>query len=451
MERGRVPGWVWVVLGLVHVLALVWALHGGHWNFPDSERYRQAAANLVQHGQLYAQAWPFYAPQGKAVQEFTIRPLGYPAVLVALESFEANPWPVLLVQNGLSMLMVGTVLSWWARRARPRPRQWAGALALVLTFPAQLIYANGVMSESFLQSWLLGLVAVAVVFCRTGKLRYWAALAGSVILALLFKPVCCLLAVGLGIGGLVVAWRKRRLSLGVVGLLPVLVMVAYMAWNQQRTGYFHYSSITEINLLHYNAAGVVRQLEGAVAEETWVARVLREADGQVSFAARQQLIQKSAEKVLLAHPGVYVRQHLLGMAAFFLDPGRFDVSEFLGLAPLAGGGLLAQARAGGLWRAVGQLPLGLLAALLVVLLANIARLVLAVRGFRQLGREAGAWRTGRWVAVGLLAYLAILTGPLGAARFLMPAWPLLLGLALLGLRGPVAAPATAPAAGAASA
>ncbi len=43
----------------------------------------------------------------------------------------------------------------------------------------------------------------------------------------------------------------------------------------QRTGYFHFSSIAEINLLHYNAAGVVRQLDGPAAEEKWVAGVLQ--------------------------------------------------------------------------------------------------------------------------------------------------------------------------------
>ncbi|GAA4032069.1 hypothetical protein GCM10022409_15370 [Hymenobacter glaciei] len=221
-------------------------------------------------------------------------------------------------------------------------------------------------------------------------------------------------------------------------MVPLLVMGVYMAWNQQRTGYFHFSSITEINLLHYNAAGVVRQLEGPAAEESWVAQVLREADAKADFAARQQVIQQKSEAVLLAHPWVYARQHLTGMVAFFLDPGRFDISEFLGLEPLKGGGLLAQVRTGGLWGAVRQLPLGQLAALLVVLLANTTRVVLAAWGFCQLGRGPREWQVARWLAVGLLVYLALLTGPLGAARFLMPAWPLLLGLALMGMRGPAA-------------
>ncbi|MCI1189288.1 hypothetical protein MON38_17835 [Hymenobacter sp. DH14] len=379
------------------------------------------------------------------MQEFTIRPPGYPAMLVALGGV-AGPWLVLLVQNGLSVLALGVVLGWWGRRAHPLPQQWLAAVALALTFPAQLIYANAVMSEGMLQILLLGLVAALLAFYRTGKWRYWLGAAAAVALALLLKPVCGLLAGAFALAGLVAGWRTRQAWAVIIGLLPLLVAGAYMAWNQQRTGYFHFSSITEINLLHYNAAGVVRQVDGAAAEEAWVAKVLRAANAQQSFAARQQLIQTEAGAVLRAHPWVYARQHLLGMMTFFLDPGRFDISEFLGLAPLAGGGLLAQVRAGGLWRAIGQLPWGLLAGLLLILLANITRLLLAVRGFRELGQGTGPERAGRWLAVGLLAYLALMTGPLGAARFLMPAWPLLLALALAGLRAPtrpVSAAATA--------
>ena len=437
MERARVPGWVWAMLVGAHLLTFVWALHSGHWNFPDSGRYRQAAVNIVQQGQLYAREWPIAGPHGQAVQELSIRPPGYPAVLLALDSATGAPWLVLLVQNALSLLILAMVLTEWGQRTAPTARQWVGAVALTLTFPAQLIYANAVMSEGILQSVLLGLVGLLLLFYRTDDLRYWLGAAGAVTVALLLKPVCSLLAVGLGIGGLVLAWRRKRWLLLAVGMLPLLVASSYMSWNWQRTGYFHFSSITEINLLHYNAAGVVRQLEGATAEEVWVASVLRRANAQRTFAARQHVIQREAEAVLRKHPVVYAQQHVLGMAAFFLDPGRFDMSEFWGWAPLAGGGLLAQVRANGWWHTIMQLPWGVLGVLLAVLVANSLRLLLAVRGFKQLGRQGTKTeRAGRWLAVGVLAYLAVLTGPLGAARFLMPAWPLLLGLALAGLRAP---------------
>ena len=434
MASTRVPGWVWVVLVGIHLLALGWALNHRTWAFTDTDRYVQAAENLRLHGQLYARPWTGDAPRGQAVQEFTIRPVGYPLAVWGLGG--TGPWPValLIFQNLLSLLNVGVVLVWWARRGQPRTTHWIWAGASILTFPAQFIYANAVMSEMLLQTVVVAMAALILQFIKTRQNRYFAGAAGVVVLALLLKPVFCPLAAVLAGLGVVLAGWQRRFALALIGGVPLVVVGLYMGWNKQRTGYFHFSSIAEINLLQYNAAGLVRQLAGPAAEEKWVTQVLQEANAQPDFKARQHLIRARASAMLWAHPVVYARQQAQGMAAFFLDPGRFDVSQFLGLAPPAGGGLLAQARAGKLLRAVVSLPVPLLGWLAMVLLANGSRLVLAIRGLRRLRTEGPMLRYGRWVAVGLLLYVAILTGPLGAARFLVPVWPLLLGLALVGLK-----------------
>ncbi|MBO2011759.1 hypothetical protein [Hymenobacter negativus] len=355
-------------------------------------------------------------------------------MILALAGEGSRPVVLLMFQNLLSLFAIGTVFWVWAWWARPWGRQWVWAVLCALTFPAQLIYANAIMSEIMLQAVVLALLAACLAYIKTLKLIYFFVIAGTVVTALLLKPVFYPFAGFVGIMGLIEAWRMKHWKPALVGLLPVLAVVAYMEWNYQRTGYFHFSSITDINMLHYNAAGVVRQLNGPEAEEAWVAGVLREAHRQPDFAARQQLIQQRAGAVLRAHSIVYAKQHILGMVTFFLDPGRFDLSEFMNLAPLAGGGLLAQVRTGGLWAAVQRLPWGLLVGLGAVLLANAGRLVLAVRGFLRLRGGPGWVHYGRWVAFGLLGYVALLTGPLGAARFLVPVWPLLLGLALAGIK-----------------
>ncbi len=452
MAGGRVPGWVWAVLVGAHALALGWALGTGRWDFPDSGRYRQAAQNLGLHGELYARPWPADPPVGQAVQEFTIRPVGYPLLVLGLGGAGGRPGLLLLFQNLLSLLTVGLVLRWWARWARPKGPIWGWAVAGILSFPAQLIYANAVMSELPLQAAALAMAGAGLLYIRTGKTRLWAGLMAATVLALLLKPVFYPLAAALAGGGLLLAWRRERPALALIGLVPAVAAGLYMGWNWERTGYFHFSSIAQINLLHYNAAGVVRQLDGPAAEERWVAGVLRQANAQPTFAARQRVIRARAGAVLWAHPGVYAWQHVRGMAALLLDPGRFDIGQFLGLAAPPGGGLLAQAQKGGLAQALRRLPLGLLSLLGVVALANVARLVLAGRGFWRLRRSAPMLRYGRWVGAGLLLYVALLTGPLGAARFLVPVWPLLLALALAGLQAgpdePEPAALARPAAGA---
>jgi hypothetical protein len=432
MMDSRVPKWVWAVLVLAHTMALAWALRVGSWEFPDSARYLQAANNLLLHGELYARVWPKHLPQGQAVQEFTIRTLGYPVAVMGLSRAAGQPVAILLVQNVLSLLNLGLVLSWWARWTRPNSVKWVWALLAILSFPAQLIYANAVMSETLLQTVVVLFMGAVLAFIGTRENRYFAGIGVATIAALLIKPVFYPLA-GIFAGlGLVLALRCKRLALAVMGLVPVVVVVAYMGWNGHRTGYFHFSSITEINLLHYNAAGVVKQVRGSQAEEQWVNEVLKEANAQPSFARRQRFIRERAGAVLWTYPVVYARQQVQGMAAFFVDPGRFDISQFLRMQPLSGG-LLAKAQGGGLLIALKNLPFGLMTLLGVVFLANVARLLLAVRGFRRLGQGDVAMRYGRWVAVGLLFYVVLLTGPLGAARFLVPVWPVLLGLALMGM------------------
>ena len=433
MGRKYVPAWVWAVLVGIHLLALSWALSRGGWAFPDSGRYLQAAENLRLYGELYARAWPSSAPDGQAVQEFTIRPPAYPLAVLILGG-NTNIWRVLLVQNLLSLLNIGLVLSWWARRVQPKTSTWGVVVIGLLSFPAQFIYANAGMSEILLQTAVVAIVGASLLFIREQKKQYFAGIAIALVLALLLKPVFYPLTIILAGVSLVLAWWRKRMVWGVLGMIPLVVVGLYMEWNWQRTKYFHFSSIAEINLLHYNAAGVVRQIDGRAAEEKWINNVLRAADAEPNFAARQQFIQERAGAVLWAHPVVYARQHMQGMVAMFLDPGRFDISQFLGLNTPDGGALHEQTRAGGLLRAIGRLPLGLLGILGAVLLANVVRLVLAGRGFWQLRKSGPMLRYGRWVAGGLLFYVALLTGPLGASRFLVPVWPLLLGLALEGLQ-----------------
>ena len=433
MMGGRVPSWVWVVLVGVHLLALGWALSNRSWNFPDTGRYVQAAENLRQYGQLYARPWLGETPQGQAVQEFTIRPVGYPWVIWQLRGMRELPLALLVFQNLLSLLNIGVVLSWWGYTGQRRTGHWLGAMVGTLTFPAQYIYANAVMSEIVLQTVVVAFGVLSLLFIKTRNKGYYAGAAGMVVLGLLLKPVFYPLAAIVAGLGVVLAGQQRRVSLALIGLGPLVAVGLYMGWNEQRTGYFHFSSITEINLLQYNAAGVVRQVKGPAAEEKWVDAVLQEANAQPDFSARQRLIRVRAGAMLWAHPVVYAQQQMQGMAAFFLDPGRFDISQFFGLAPPVGGGLLTQMRAGTWWRAVSSLPWLLLGWLAIGLSANIGRLVLAARGFWQLRRSGPMLRYGRWVAVGLLLYVAVLTGPLGAARFLVPVWPLLLALTLVGL------------------
>ena len=425
------PLWVWAMLAITHLLGMGWALHERNWYFADTDRYQQMALNVVEHHEAFARPWNGAKPQGQQVQEFTIRPPGYPLVVALLGGLGSKPVMLLMVQNVLSLLNIGAILSWWKKRVRPTQWQWMGGIVLVLSFPSQIIYANAMMSEMLLQTAVLVLTGCLSAFMMGGKPRYFGASCVALVAALLIKPVFYPLATGIAVLGTVVAYRYKDYRLAIIGAGPLLAVFLYMSWNMQRTGFFHFSSIAEINLLHYNAAGLVRLTEGADREDQWVSQVLRQANAEPTFASRQSTIRRLSMAELAKHPVVYAKQHVRGMGVFFLDPGRFDISQFFKLTTLPGGGLLSHSQAGSLWSALGRMPLAVLCLLLTVALANAARLVLAVRGFTTL--SSGAFeKRGRWVAVGIILYVSVLTGPLGAARFMVPVWPLLLALSLAG-------------------
>lgn len=431
-KQPRIPGWVWAGLVLLHLLALGWQVQHNAFLFPDSDRYVQAARNLREAGVLYA--LPLRPPL--ELQEYSIRPPGYPLFLLLTGGAGANfPWLTLLLQNLLSLLNLGLALRWLARLSGDlRPRQWLAVLALAAAGPGQFIYANVLMSEMLLQTAVVVVwLSLTVCVTRGWPLREWLVAAVATAAALLIKPVFLPLAAVLLALGAVAGWRQRRPGLVWVGAVPLLVAGLWMARNEARTGYFHFSSIAEINLLRYNVRGVLQATEGPAAAEKFVRSTLIQAAHLPGFAAQQQYVQRAGAAALRQHPVAYAAQHLRGMLTFFLDPGRFDVVHFLDLAPTPGPGLLQltnQRSPDAVLSYLGRLPLGLLAALAALLLVNGARLGLLVR----FGLNARYPAAARLVLLALVLYVALLTGPLGAARFVVPVLPLLLAAAGAGLK-----------------
>ncbi|MBO3271384.1 hypothetical protein [Hymenobacter defluvii] len=430
--RSQVPTWFWVGLVAWHILFFGVQLHQRTYFFPDTDRYRMEAVNIREAGEFYAQPLP--ATGAKKPQEYTIRPPGYPLFLLALDTPSARfPFVALVVQNLLSLLNLG-LLARWLQQFRLLPAQWVFLLLGVCTYPAQLIYANVLMSEMLLQTCVVLLWLSAVAAWETQQMRYALAVAATATAAMLVKPVFYPFSIVVLLVGSWAALRWRRLPVAVVAALPLAVALLYQGWNYQRTGLFHFSSIATINLLHYNTEGVLRRTEGAVVADHFIDTVEAEAHRRyATFAQQQQHIRARSMAVLWEYPVTYARIHLTGMVNCFLDPGRFDLVHFFKLPGQEGRGLLGQYTVygyKGMARYIWRLPLGLLSALLLVAVGNVVRLL--AFGLFLFQRQYALFV--RLSAAGILLYVAFLTGPLGAARFAVPVFPLLVVGATLGSR-----------------
>lgn len=420
------PRWLWWILGAVHLAAYGYALSTGHWFFPDSDRYLEAARNLLHHGTLYAWPWPPTSPQ-----EYSIRPPGYPLLLAAVGIV---PVLFLLVQNGLALLNVWLVARWLARHTSGlTARRWGLFLLLALTAPANVVYANTAMSETLLQTLVVGLWLTLTRFVTTGKRRALRAAALLTAAALLVKPVflpfAFLFVVGCGV--LVVRSSIRKTPSAhrptvnlLIAALPLLVALGWQARNYAHTGYWHFSAIADINLLRYNTSAVLRAADGPAAADAFVRRTIIAAEALPTFAAQQHYMQRAASAALARHLPTYLGLHLRGMVNCLLDPGRFDLTEFVRL-PATTPGLSYLMDAGGYFdvgKALARQPWTLLVVLGLVLIGNVVRLI----GFGLFLLNRQLPLAARLVAAGLVLYVIGLTGPLGAARFLVPVLPLLL-------------------------
>lgn len=410
----------------MHLAVYAYALGTGYWFFPDSDRYLEAARNLLHHGTLYAWPWPPSSPQ-----EYSIRPPGYPLLLAVVGRVPAL---FLLVQNALALLNVGLVARWLARHTPGMtPRRWAFFLLLALTAPAHFVYANTAMSETLLQTLVVGLWLTLTRFASTGESRSLLYAALLTAAALLVKPVFLPFAFLFVGGAWLIVLRSARLKTTtqrgatinfLIAVIPLLVMFGWQARNYAQTGYWHFSSIAGINLLRYNTSAVLRATDGPAAANAFVYKTIIAAEALPTFAAQQQYMQREASAALVQHLPTYFGLHLRGMANCLLDPGRFDLTEFVRL-PATTPGLSYLMDAGGyadVGKALARQPLALLLVLAVVLLGNMARLV----GFVLFLLNRKLPLAARLVAAGLVLYVIGITGPLGAARFLVPVLPLLL-------------------------
>ena len=430
--RSQVPTWFWMSLVAWHLLFFGVQVHQHTYFFPDTDRYLTEATNIRESGEFYAR--PLLATGKKSPQEYTIRPPGYPLFLLAMDTPSARfPFVALVVQNLLSLLNM-VLLARWLQRFRLLPAQWVFLLLGVCTYPAQLIYANVLMSEMLLQTCVVLLWLSAVAAWETQQMRYLLAVAATATAAMLVKPVFYPFSIVVLLLGCWVAWRWRRLPVAVVAALPLVVALLYQGWNYQRTGLFHFSSIATINLLHYNTEGVLRRTEGAIVADQFIDMVEAEAHRQyATFAQQQQHVRARSLAALWKYPVTYARIHVTGMVNCFLDPGRFDLVHFFKLPGQQGRGLLGQYTAygyKGIVRYVWRLPLGLLSALLLVAIGNVVRLL--AFGFFLFQKQYPLFV--RLSIAGILLYVAFLTGPLGAARFAVPVFPLLVVGATLGSR-----------------
>jgi hypothetical protein len=133
-------------------------------------------------------------------------------------------------------------------------------------------------------------------------------------------------------------------------------------------------------------------------------------ENQASF----QLLFSSENRI------AYALAHVKGMFQLFLDPGRFDLYNFAGLSTAQPNGLLHEFHQSGLPGVVSFLskqPLLIVFYILLLFIGNVCKLLIFIL-LPFFSRDKSML-----LPYLLLIYVAVLTGPIGASRFMTPFLP----------------------------
>lgn len=417
---------------VVHLLFFLSSVLHTPAPLPDSDDYRNASRNIYSQGILYC--GDLSAPIRE--EQFTRRPPLYP-LLVGIEIVTGTGGPLFLLQIAISMLSIFFVYRIFNPFMPKSPHLRSNLIPLVagiiflLATPAQYIYASRTMSEIPFQLFLVLSAWTIFKYFRSNEPRFIWFYHLFITLGMATKPVLypfAILSALLSVA-LFIKTRKRAFILSIA--VPLAWIILYSTWNYNRTGSTQYSSIQTANLLNYNLRYYLMNQEGPQTASAEVDRLYETCGSAASYRDKNSCLEKEARDILLEHPLKYAIFHLKGSLRFFLDPGRFDIVSFFNLEESGSPGFLIEINKNGLNGAIRFLRnqgWGLILSLAFITLFKL----LKIGGFILYLFQKQEQLQLKIFLVILVGYIALVTGPLGASRFLLPVELLIMGGAVCG-------------------
>jgi 4-amino-4-deoxy-L-arabinose transferase-like glycosyltransferase len=419
----------WGLVILIHMCFFVYQYFHMHLYSNDSYEYLWAAQNLKEYLILYS------GDLSKPIETdlYSFRTIGYPLFLAFIKIFTDKDIAIIFLQNIISIFNILLVVKILKRLHY----EWDNYLYLPFIFiliPAQLIYANMIMSEILLQSNIL-LAFYFLIKYNTNPSKQNTLLYHNIALGLgiLIKPVLMLVFIPNIATGIYYYLKTKSIKVIFISLIPAFVVGTYCTFNYQKTGFFHYSSMGHHNLLNYNAYYMLLGVIGEEKADSTIASINSKAHHTDSYVAYAKVIQHDALNIILEHPFNYLKCHTKGMVTALIDPGRFDWYYFFDLKQEEGKGLLYHINNDnfkGVLNYLLSLNIVVLLLLIIILIANIIRTGLL---FSSIFKSNINVFLKSWCLL-MIGYIIFITGPLGASRFLFPVAPLIAIMAIISLK-----------------
>ncbi len=414
----------WIFWGIVvglHLLFFFIQQERQGYYLPDSYEYAKEAYNLIDHGVLYCGE----LDDSINFDLFTKRAPVYPVLLAFCIQLFGSELAIIGFQIVLSLFNVLLVLN--LLKLFGISYRYRLTFFFLLLYPAQFMYVNWIMTEILFQSCLLLMLTSVIKWQKTGNYAWLWLYLLTFLLGIFTKPILYLFIIP-SAGILLYLGRDQlKVALMCTVLIPVFLVGMYMQWNYARTGFFHFSSIQNFNLLHHTTFQTLQASQGTEKAEDTMSFIQLTAAQKPSYGEEQVYIQERILAEIGNAPVTYATLHLRGMVNFLLDPGRQDLLMFMGHEKQA----RSQMKGGepsGMWNYFEGLSFYNSVLLLGILIGNILKIV----GLGLFLQTPKVTNTFKWVLLGIPLYIAVLTGVMGNARFAVSVFPILILCAIIG-------------------
>src|SRR6185436_7575731 len=245
--------------------------------------------------------------------------------------------------------------------------------------------------------------------------------------AVLIKPVLYLFWIPLLIFMVWLLWKKLIRPFHLSFVLIFISTIFFISYhNYKKTGYFHYSSVNENYIVNYSVYLTVADKEKGKEAESKIAEMLQEANAKPNYHDYSVFIREKSFQIIKDHLSSFIFLQAKGIVNFFTDHGRWDMYAFLDKQPeenMKGWKYYYQQEGvKGAFNYLKQFPLFIFIYLLLVYLVN----VIITASFVLFLFNKDINPALRIIVFLFVAYIAIVTGMIGSARFRMAVYPFLL-------------------------
>lgn len=370
----------------------------------DSGEYKHLSENLIKNNLHYAGD----VSKPLDFRLFSKRTLGYP-LFIALQQNQLK----LAIAHCLLYLFLVVLGLRLGSLFFGQTSYVKSYLFFVFCTPVLLFHSQFILSDLLLA--VIVLLALVFGFEKRIELQSKTTLIFILLaLALMVKPVMLPILLLLPLAAIYLKFKLKQKVL--FGLLPFLVWAAISLANHKKTGVFEYSSISTINLAHYNAKLTIASKYGNDSAQQFTSSSIFEIPrNKQVYPIYISDLKHLATHTIKKNFSTYLKIQLAGMVKMILDPGRWELYTHFNqnTANSSLTELLFSGQFKALKTQLSSNPV-LLLIFLFLLTFNILKAIGIALGFLK--------PTKKWfVLVLICGYFLAITGPIGAARFMVPA------------------------------